>query len=174
MHITQAGRADLNVIGAWVLAVADAMRLAVEESAGLSGAGPAALVAVVADPGIRIDDLKRVLGLTHPGTVRLVDRLVDRGWVERRPGTGRTVHVMPTRNGRQAEKRLIAAREQAVADLMAVLAAPQRRQLARAVAPMLSQQTRDLDSRRRLCRLCDRPACAECPVRNTKFATDTT
>src|SRR3954453_2545737 len=78
MHITPDARRDRNVLAAWALAVADAVRIASEESTGLSGGAPAALVAIVADPGLSIDQLRHVLALTHPGTVRLVDRLVDK------------------------------------------------------------------------------------------------
>ncbi len=164
MHI-DASRNELNVIAAWATAVSDAVREAVEASTGVGGAGPAALVAVVADPGLSIDELRRVLGITHPGTVRLVDRLVEHGWVRRAAAVGREVRLQPTRAGRRAEQRLVTARESAVRRLHATLSDSQLRVLAQTMAPVLEHATVDLDSQRRLCRLCDRDCCASCPVR---------
>src|ERR1700712_817942 len=121
MHISPIGRRDRNVLAAWALAVADVVRRAAEQSTGMGGGGPAALVAIVADPGLTIDELRKILDLTHPGAVRLVDRLVEQGWVRREPGTGRSVRLKPTSSGRAAEHRLAAAREVAVAELLAGL-----------------------------------------------------
>jgi MarR family transcriptional regulator, negative regulator of the multidrug operon emrRAB len=164
MHI-EATRNELNVIAAWATAVADAVREVVEASTGVGGAGPAALVAIVADPGLSIDELRRVLGITHPGTVRLVDRLVEQGWVRREAAVGRQVRLRPTRNGRRVEHRLVLARESAVRRLHAALSDVDVRQIAETVAPALEAMAVDLDRQRRLCRLCDRACCASCPVR---------
>jgi len=164
MHTRADARRDRNVLAAWALSVADTVRVASEESTGLSGAAPAGLVAVVADPGMSIDELRRVLDLTHPGTVRLVDRLVDRGWVRRVRGVGRTLRLEPTSAGRRAERRLAAHREEALAHRLAVLTDTDLATLARLVDPVLARTTDDREAMRRLCRLCDRKACAPCPV----------
>ena len=46
---------------------------------------PAALCVIGHEPGLSIDFLARVLGMSHPGTVRLVDRLETDGLIKRRP-----------------------------------------------------------------------------------------
>lgn len=163
MHIDQ-NRRDRNVVAAWAIAVTDAVRAAVEESTGMSASGPAAVVAIVADPGMSIDELRRVLDLTHPGTVRLVDRLVDNGWVTREHGVGRTVRLMPTESGRAAERRLAEAREQAVADLLSVMPERDVHLVASLVRPVLGATVDDVDAMRRLCRLCNRDVCSDCPA----------
>ncbi len=66
MHINQGSR-DRNVLAAWAIALSDVVRTAVEHATGMAGSGPAALVAIVADPGMSINELRRVLDLTHPG-----------------------------------------------------------------------------------------------------------
>ena len=166
MHIDQ-NRRDRNVVAAWAIAVTDAVRAAVEESTGMSASGPAAVVAIVADPGLSIDELRRVLGLTHPGTVRLVDRLVENGWVTREHGVGRTVRLMPTEFGLAAERRLAAAREEAVADLLSVMPERDVHLVAGLVRPVLGTTIDDLDAMRRLCRLCNRDVCSDCPAAAT-------
>jgi DNA-binding MarR family transcriptional regulator len=163
MHIDQ-DRRDRNVVAAWAIAVTDAVRAAVEESTGMSASGPAAVVAIVADPGLSIDELRRVLGLTHPGTVRLVDRLVENGWVTREHGVGRTVRLMPTESGLAVERRLAAAREQAVAELLSVMPERDVHLVAGLVRPVLGVTIDDVDAMRRLCRLCNRDVCSDCPA----------
>jgi MarR family transcriptional repressor of emrRAB len=163
MHISEPRR-DRNVVAAWALAVSDVVRVAVQQATGMAGSGPAALVAVVADPGLTIDELRRVLDLTHPGTVRLVDRLVGNGWVERRHGRGRTIHLAPTSSGRAAERRLAAARETAVANLLGTISDRDVHTIAGLVEPVLGTTIDDVDAMRRLCRLCDRDVCGNCPA----------
>lgn len=154
---------SINVVGAWVLTVADAMRAAAERSTGMAGGGPAALVAVAAEPGLTIDALRRALGLTHPGTVRLVDRLAERGWVVRDPGVGRSVSLRVTAAGLAARDELLAAREAAVAEVLDGLDSAAHDRLVGMLEPMLVQRVGDELELRRLCRLCDRVACRPCP-----------
>ena len=163
MHIDQGSR-DRNVLAAWAIALSDVVRIAVENATGMAGSGPAALVAIVADPGMNIDELRRVLDLTHPGTVRLVDRLVDKAWVQRQHGTGRAVLLAPTPLGIRAERRLAAARERAIADLLTTMPEHDVRIVASLVEPVLGTTINDVNAMRRLCRLCDRNICTDCPA----------
>jgi len=153
---------SVNLLGAWVLAMAEAMREAAERSTGMSGAGPAALVAIAAESGMSVDTLRRALGLTHPGAVRLVDRLEQRGWVERGAAPGRAVALRPTAAGLAARDALLAARHDALFAQLERLG-PDRERLAALIEPLLLEQATDQTELRRLCRLCDRVACAPCP-----------
>lgn len=164
MHIDQHELRDRNVLAAWALAVADVIRSAAEQSTGMAGGGPAALVAIVADPHMSIDDLRRVLALTHAGTVRLVDRLVERGWVERHQGSGRTVLLEATVMGRDASDRLSLARQEAIAKLLASMSKQAVSNAARLVEPVVHDVVDDVDAVRRFCRLCDRRVCDPCPA----------
>ena len=73
-----------NVLGALSLVVADRMNAAVEAVVALGPSAPAALAALheFLDGG-SVTQLSSVLGLSHSGTVRLVDRLAVEGLVER-------------------------------------------------------------------------------------------
>lgn len=161
------GLRDRNVLAAWAVAVSDAVRAATEQSTGMAGGGPAALVAIVAEPGLSIDDLRRILALTHPGTVRLVDRLVEQGWVHRGHGIGRTVRLESTAAGRAAERQLSQARESAVADLLAALPEDDVHTMAGLIDPLLAANIEDVDAMRRLCRLCARDICNPCPAEDS-------
>ena len=73
-----------NVLGALSLVLADRMNAAIKAVAALGPSAPAALAALheFLDGG-SVTQLSDVLGLTHSGTVRLVDRLEAEGLVER-------------------------------------------------------------------------------------------
>lgn len=150
-----------NLLGALALGVHDALGAATAQAAGLPASAPAALVALDGFlDGASLDGLRRVVGLTPSGAVRLVDRLAAEGLVERRPGPdGRTVSLRLTRRGRAAARRVARRRAEA---LQAVLGALSEEE-ARAAEPLLAKLVGAcVDGRaaaRRLCRMCDADAC---------------
>jgi MarR family transcriptional repressor of emrRAB len=159
-----------NLLGANALEVGDRLRIAAEDAAGQGGSGPAALVALTnfAD-GETVDALARVLGISHSGAVRLVDRLAGEGLVRRERGAAdaRQVRLRITAAGRAAAERILAAREGALEDELAPLSAGERHQLAGLLEKLLAGATPDSAASRRICRLCDPCACghpAHCPV----------
>jgi DNA-binding MarR family transcriptional regulator len=174
-----------NVLGALAVAVADRVREAVEAATGLTGAAPAALVSLEQFLGGRpVDDLARAMGLTHSGAVRLVDRLVEAGLVERRPGRdGRSRAVALTAAGRRTSRAATRARAGAVETVLADLGARDRATLHRLVDALTATETRERLAARAagdvppgwFCRLCDPVACGrptdDCPAANTARAT---
>jgi DNA-binding MarR family transcriptional regulator len=161
-----------NVLGAFTLAVADRAPDAVGEAAGQSGAAAAALSALqqfLDAPSV--DLLRRVLGLTPSGAVRLVDRLTDAGYVERGPGPdGRTVSLHLTDEGREAAERIHAARAEVLDAALAALTPEERVTYAALTGRMLIGLMRGPGATRWMCRLCDLGACGRaegrCPVAN--------
>ena len=139
---------DGNVLGALSLAVADQMSDAVAAAADQSLTAAAALSALehFAD-GCSIDRLRRILGLTSSGTVRLVDRLVAAGDVRRREGPdARTTSIELTAAGRRAARRVTAARgavlEEALGDLSPAERADLERLSARVLEGVVRRQAR--------------------------------
>jgi MarR family transcriptional regulator, negative regulator of the multidrug operon emrRAB len=125
---------------------------------------PAALVTIDAYRDQSIEELRGALGLSQPGTVRLVDRLVAEGWAERRPGRRpRTVSLALTAAGRRMARRVVAARERAVRELIAPLAA-EAEVLERALERLLHTRGHRGRDPERVCRLCARAVCERCPV----------
>jgi DNA-binding MarR family transcriptional regulator len=91
-----------NLLGAFVLAVADRIRVETENSVGHSGSAAAALVTIAHFPGRTVEFLRQAIGLSHPAAVRVVDRLVEQGLVRRRPsGPGPAVALTVTTAGRR-------------------------------------------------------------------------
>ena len=162
-----------NLLGALSLVVADRMTDEIEASSGQSLTTATALSALydfLDDPSV--DLLRQVLGLTHSGTVRLVDRLVAAGQVRRVPGPdGRTTAVRLTRSGRRAAAAVVAARAEVLDDAMSALSglpAAERAAFERALGTVLVAMMRGPGATRWICRLCDTGACGRpegrCPV----------
>jgi len=155
---------DRNLIGAFALAAADALRSAAEAEVGQSGAAAAALITIDAYRGRSIEQLRGPLGLSQPGAVRLVERLEARGWVERRPSPGRATALHLTADGEALLKRILAARAAALDALLEPLANEQRAAMTAASEAALAAATTDRPTLERLCRLCERDVCDACPV----------
>jgi DNA-binding MarR family transcriptional regulator len=161
-----------NLLGAFTLAVADRTTDAAGGAAGQSGAAAAALSALqqfLDAPSV--DLLRRVLGLTPSGAVRLVDRLAQAGYVERGPGPdARSVSLHLTGEGREAAERIHAARAQVLDHALEALTPEERATYAELTGRMLIGLMREPGATRWMCRLCDLGACGRaegrCPVAN--------
>lgn len=171
-----------NVLGALSLVVADRMNTAVEAIATLGPSAPAALAAMheFLDGG-SVTQLSSVLGLTHSGTVRLVDRLAAEGLIERVGARdGRAVSLVLTRHGRHTAARILQTREKSLMSALSALSSDEIDNLAAALDTMLTAVTLARAEERSartndrpqpwLCRLCDFAACGrsegDCPVNN--------
>jgi DNA-binding MarR family transcriptional regulator len=171
-----------NLVATVGVALSDQVREAAEAASGQSGAGPAALVML--SQSLRagtMDDLRRAIGLTPSGAVRLVDRLVDDGLVERRAGVDqRSLALVLTRSGQAAARRIAKARADVVTTALQDISAADRKALQRIVEQLTGSITvRRLEDRAAgqvpaggwLCRLCDQAACGRpegrCPAQTS-------
>lgn len=160
-----------NVVGALALMLADRTADAVTAAAGHSATAATALSALhhfLDRP--TVDTLRRVLGLTPSGAVRLLDRLAEAGYVERRPGAdGRSISLQLTAAGREAAERVSAARAAVLTDALAVLSPAERQSLDRIASRVLVGLMRPPGATRWMCRLCDTGVCraapGDCPIR---------
>lgn len=157
-----------NLVGALAIAVSDDLTGLAQRTAGVAGRGPAALVSILNVPGETITELRDALGLTHSGTVRLVDRLAADGLVRREAaGDGRRVALALTDAGREAAHRVLAEREARLAGLLGGLGPASRAALERAAEVVLFELTDTRPDAFRICRLCDGHTCGHpetCPV----------
>ena len=160
---------EANALGALALEVARRVQEAGDAASPHGASAPAALTALHGlTGGQSIDALRRVVGLTHSGAVRLVDRLAAAGLVERRVGAdGRTVALQLTPEGQACGApgpRPPGRRDRGV---LAPLTASERATLAALNERLLSALTDGQEERRRVCRLCDVDACGrDCPAKS--------
>lgn len=157
----------LNLLGALALSLVDVLNTAAETSAGAGGETPAALVTLGAQPGISINDLRQILNLSHPGTVRLIDRLEMQGFVDRRPGVdGRTLALFLTEAGQEQRRSILAERRHQLQRAVDCLTEADREQLTRLLEKMLTAMTTSALRASEICRLCEEEVCPgdRCPV----------
>lgn len=154
-----------NLLGAVALETAGALESATRPAVGQAGAAAAALVTIAAHPGRTIEQLRAPLGLSQPGGVRLVERLTDAGWVERTgPGGRRGFALDLTPEGHAVLDELLAARREALTQVLAPLTQAERTQLTGLLEKLLAARSGDRSDLERLCRLCEWRICDDCPV----------
>jgi MarR family transcriptional regulator, negative regulator of the multidrug operon emrRAB len=160
-----------NLLGVTALAATDRMRAAVESELTRGGSAPAALVHLHAHPGESVEALRRVLGISQPAAVRIVDGLAAAGQLERRPGAdGRTLALHLTEAGELAARGALERRATSLHELLAVLRPAERAALLPLLERLVGALATDRPEALRTCRLCDRDACTRdpgCPLQHT-------
>ncbi len=168
-----------NLLGAVAVGVHDAVADAIAAAVGLDPASSTALVAMLDfTPAGSVRRLSQVVGLTHSGTVRLVDRLVALGYVTRRAGgDARSRSISLTPAGRRIALRARRARRTALERSVASLSPVERDSLTELSVALVERLTAARLAQRSageppaggaLCRLCDFTACGRaagnCPA----------
>jgi DNA-binding MarR family transcriptional regulator len=160
-----------NLLGALSLTVADRLR-SVAKRHDVSGSEQAALTTLVSHPDRTVNWLGVVLGLTSSGVTRLVDRLVERGWVTRSPGSdARQRQLRLTTSGARRAHALQHDREEALSRILSPLSGAERADLERLLVRLVTELTEDYMPAMTTCRLCDVDVCnsggEECPLHHT-------
>lgn len=154
-----------NLLGVLGLAVADRIGDVARDVLRRAGETPAALVVIGYGTGPSNDELRRILRLSHPGTVRLVDRLVADGLVERRKGQDkRAVALYLSDQGKTLRADLLNGRLATIKTILTPLTDAEQETLAELLHKMLSSMDTTVSDRRTLCRLCDNRVCINCPI----------
>ena len=168
-----------NLLGALATGLTDGVHEATSTTAQLDEIAAAALIALLDfSPRGSVQTLSQVIGLTHSGTVRLVDRLVDAGYVVRMPGRdARSRSPILTATGTRVARRVRIAREGAIARHLGKLSKIERATLTGLCERLVSAVTKQRLAQRRagltpaggaLCRMCDFGACGRekgtCPA----------
>ena len=167
-----------NLLGALSFLVHERVEQAIGGVSGQSSSGTAAVMSVAnfleRQP---IDALRRMLGLTSSGTVRVVDRLEEEGLVSRGGAAdGRVAALSLTAQGRRRASAIAAARAQVLSEALEALTASERAAFERTAAKLIEQLVRaePLEGVGRTCRICDPGACGRasgrCPLVETARA----
>ncbi len=154
-----------NLLGVVGLAVADRIEKAARDILSHAGETPAAVVVIGYGLGPSNEKLRHILGLSHPGSVRLVDRLVADGLVERREGRDkRAIALYLTERGHSLREELLKGRRAAIRPLLTPLTEREQEALAALLHKLLSSMETTDQQRCHLCRLCDDRVCVNCPI----------
>jgi DNA-binding MarR family transcriptional regulator len=156
-----------NQLGALGIALGDSMDQAFDEACAVGDSAPAAVILIHENPDTRIEALARYLELSHSGTVRLVDRLVEAGWVAREACEDkRAVVLVLTKAGTKVAERLLDGRRKSLGRALQGVSAADRKVLERLVPQMLNNLIEDKVQADHVCRYCDTKACDRegCPI----------
>jgi DNA-binding MarR family transcriptional regulator len=151
-----------------------AIEKAVSQAAQLRANDVAALTTLLVHRNASIDELSDIMGLTHSGAVRLVDRLEAGSLLTRGEAQdGRAVALSLTGKGRRRAGLALEARSRVMAHYLDALDSREREQLMELLEKLLFSLPLDRDSVVQVCRLCDYAPCqpvrAGCPVRRGVF-----
>lgn len=156
-----------NLLGALIISVNDSIRAATHSVLEMQGETAAAIVTIGNNPGQSILWLSKALRLSHPGTVRLLGKLVDDSMVERgRTATdGRTAALHLTPKGKQRMASILRARRKGIDGALDALSAAEQRQLCELIERMLAKMSSE-ENADSICRLCEERVCPQttCPV----------
>ena len=160
-----------NLFGAAMLTAGDIVGPAIEASLGQRGAAAAALVHLADYPGESVEQLFRVLRISQPGAVSVVDRLAAAGLLERQAGKDRrTIALFLTTTGKTEVSKLLRQRAKALETLLSPLCEQERRDLTPLLEKIVAGLAQDRPQARTVCRLCDRRSCCRgpgCPLQHT-------
>jgi MarR family transcriptional regulator, negative regulator of the multidrug operon emrRAB len=158
-----------NILGALSVLIQDRVESAWQAEFDLSPMAAAAIVQIDNDPGSSIDLIASHIGLTHSATVRLVDKLVERGLVEkdRARKDARAQSLTLGKAGKRVVQQLHAARNRVIDGLLSDLDPGQRRGLEEAIRAILHRCVEPVREADVTCRVCDDRRCSPeiCPIR---------
>jgi MarR family transcriptional regulator, negative regulator of the multidrug operon emrRAB len=157
-----------NIVATFALDLAESVTAAIVDAAGQSGGLAAAIVYLSQEPGVGVERLRSVLGLSQPATVRLINQLETDGLVTRtRHGEdGRRVELRLSPAGEARAGEIAAARLAAAGRYLSGLDPADRASLVGAIGRIYARRAPDYLEAERVCRLCDLRACPErtCPI----------
>jgi MarR family transcriptional regulator, negative regulator of the multidrug operon emrRAB len=159
-----------NLVGAVATGMTDGIREAMCAAAELDPTSASALIALLDfTPRGSVQSLSQVIGLTHSGTVRLVDRLGGAGYVTRAPGgDARSRSIRLTTRGAALARSIRRGRERAILAPLETLSDSERAILSALCERLVGALTRERLEQRAaggapgggaLCRTCDFAAC---------------
>lgn len=155
-----------NLLGALSIGIADRIRFAAAEQTSLGGEAAAALIVIGHMQGPSIDQLGRILKLSHPGTVRIVDRLVAAGLAERRSALSdrRALALHLTPAGETARSAVLESRRAVICAVLDHVDPNNYPILEQLMEDMLVSLPCAVTPAMSVCRFCDQHACAACPM----------
>lgn len=156
-----------NLLGALACAVVEQIETGLKTHPNQNSTWFAALNLIGCFDGCSNNQLGQALGLSHPATVRLVDKLEVAGLVTSAPGQDRrAVALHLTSQGQTRTRQALAHRSRVLDTLVEHLPLDQQHALDSIADTLLTTVTTSPMAGAHLCRFCDETACeqARCPV----------
>jgi DNA-binding MarR family transcriptional regulator len=152
-----------NKLGALGLLLSDSL----ENIGGdLSMSATALLLSLFYNPDSTATELAKIVGVSQPTAVRVLDGLVERGLIKRKDRSGRITRLGVSSAGRKRAQALQVRRLRAMKILLSALTASEHKNFERTLDKLLASATSSRGFARTTCRLCDHPLCDGplCPI----------
>lgn len=157
-----------NWLGTLAVLIQDRVETRWQKELDLSPMSAAALCQVEQESGCAIELVASRIGLSHSATVRLIDKLVERGLVakDRAREDQRQQSLKLTPAGRRMALKLHQARNHVTDELLGLLPPAESEALGKALAVILHRAVATKEEGDRVCRVCDEGRCREeiCPI----------
>ncbi|WP_395373449.1 MarR family winged helix-turn-helix transcriptional regulator [Marinicella sp. W31] len=156
---------NINQLGALALALTDRIKKSLKETYDRSGESAAAIIVIGYVQGLSVEVLRQVLSLSHPGTVRLIDRLAEDDLVERRKAKdGRAVALHLTDKGLELRQLLMKNRLDVIEASVQNFTIKERETFFKLISKALKNLPESEMAKHQICRLCDTRYCEDCPI----------
>jgi MarR family transcriptional regulator, negative regulator of the multidrug operon emrRAB len=156
-----------NLLGALAVAVADRVRVAVEDQLGAGGSAAAVLMMIGVEPHISAEAIARQLNVAQPTVVQALGALQERGLVKKESGTDCRVRELTlTKPGAQMVASMLERRAAILAPLIRGLGDRERAALTQVIETILIATVVRPDEKFLICRFCNEHECGpeDCPV----------
>jgi MarR family transcriptional regulator, negative regulator of the multidrug operon emrRAB len=158
-----------NVLAAFALALTDKVNDAIRDTGGRSEMSSATLIQIGFNPGLSIERLRSLIGLTHSATVRVIDQLAGDGLVRRErnvEGDTRVASLVLTDKGVTEMQAALVLRSLVAEPVVECFTALEMDSLASMLERAIPNVVRFGANQDVVCRLCDMGACPQdrCPV----------
>lgn len=152
-----------NKLGALGILIADVTELVID---GLSPSAASMLSTLFYRSNLTASMLGEIVGVTQPTATRILNGLVQHGWIERQERQGKTTPLRLTAAGEERAIALQSARQAALAELTAHLSHSDLKAFDRILDSVLGGATTSRRFARTTCRLCDHATCdgPRCPI----------
>lgn len=154
-----------NVVSAFVLRLADHLEILSDSLMPRQETARAAAY-IGRTEGGTVRSLSQHIGLSHPATVRLVDRLSKDGLVERCTSEAdkRAVELRLTEKGQSVYQEILRQTSREIERILSPLSIGEIDALTFSLSKVLSQLETSWITAAQGCRFCDVGACRHCPV----------
>jgi DNA-binding MarR family transcriptional regulator len=156
---------DANKLGALGAIILDRTEVSL---AGLSPSAGATLSMLHFKPGLTTSELAKIVGVSQPNAVRLIDGLERQALIVRGKPEGRVTPLKLTEAGHAQVRKLHALRLAALDVLLSALPPDEQQHFTSMLDTILAGATTSRDSARTICRLCEHHLCGpqDCPIGN--------
>lgn len=165
----ETSRHTANILGTLSVLIQDRVEGAWQSELDLSPMAAAAVLQTESAPGCSIEQVATRIGLSHSATVRVIDKLVERGLIEkdRARKDARQQSLSLSKPGKRLAEQLHAVRNDVTDSLLAGLDPGQVTALHQAVCRILNKAVTTNQEGDVVCRVCDERRCTPeiCPIR---------